>query len=495
MALVTETILDRIFHPSSGKRTIPDDSVRPLTSYARLVLYILHYRKAAGFPDGIPTKNYYNEFGISYHLVKQAIESLTEHKIITTYHAHGTSEVLVKCFRIKGNSKSNQLIKPPDPLHDFIKSGRLSVPSKKPEKLSVPERMVVAFLVYKSDTSGVTQGFFNSDICNSTGVSRDQLLRILKKLKAKEVISKTIPGYNGSRSLKRLPTVYFINRACRFVNSNHSSQWKSEQRLNVNIPFSLAPAAESARISSHKEWTTWFNKVVHKLDSVDMLRYVTSDNNSKRSLALILLDERRTLGDIDRQHISWAVMEAAEIILIHEFRYSPGLINQLIENRKSWSQIEKKSLRKKLNDRLMGIFLDEESHYQKLSKIFLRIAKRVKIQQKALESESTEVAQSAIAGDQYESEARELLRSARDYLAEWLVKSAVEVAFNTQRFITDQDLFNTEKKSPQFGCRLLLTDSTNAEQSDVTLLLGEVDHSAPAKLAVHPLPPSHREPL
>ncbi|WP_290570432.1 hypothetical protein, partial [Idiomarina sp.] len=41
------------------------------------MLYILHYRKA----DGIPTKNYYNEFGISYHLVKQAIESLTERKI------------------------------------------------------------------------------------------------------------------------------------------------------------------------------------------------------------------------------------------------------------------------------------------------------------------------------------------------------------------------------------------------------------------------------
>ena len=169
------TILDRLFHQNPQDRTISSDSQRPLTSYARLVLYILHYRKA----DGIPTKNYYNEFGISYHLVKQAIESLTERKIITTYHANGTSEVLVKCFRIKGNPKSNQLIKPPKPLHEFIKSGRLSLPNKKPEKLSVPERMVLAFLVYKSDTTGVTQGFFNSDICNSTGVSRDQLLRML----------------------------------------------------------------------------------------------------------------------------------------------------------------------------------------------------------------------------------------------------------------------------------------------------------------------------
>ncbi len=485
------TILDRLFHQNPQDRTISSDSQRPLTSYARLVLYILHYRKA----DGIPTKNYYNEFGISYHLVKQAIESLTERKIITTYHANGTSEVLVKCFRIKGNPKSNQLIKPPKPLHEFIKSGRLSLPNKKPEKLSVPERMVLAFLVYKSDTTGVTQGFFNSDICNSTGVSRDQLLRILKKLKAKKIIIKTIPGYNGSRSLKRLPTVYFINRAYRFVNSNHSSYWKNEQLLAANHPFSLSSAAECVRTNSYQAWIAWFDKLAHKLGSVDMLRYVTSNSNSKHRLALILLDERRTLDDIDRQHISWAVMETAEIILINEFRHSPGLIEQLRKDPNSLQQGERKSLRDMLNNRLLEIFLDEESHYRKVSKIFLRIAKRVKIQQKALEAESTEAAQSAIADDQYESEARELLRSARDYLAEWLVKSAVEVAFNTQRFITDQDLFNAEKKNPQFGCRLLLTHSTNAEQSDVTLLLGEVDHSAPAKLAVHPLPPSHREPL
>lgn len=495
MDQIANTILDRLFRQSPHDRSISSDSHRPLTSYARLVLYILHYRKADGLPDGIPTRNYYKEFGISYHLVKKSIESLTEQKIITTYHAHGTSEVLVKCFRIKGNSKSNQLIKPPKSLHELIKSGRLSLPEKKPEKLSVPERMVLAFLVYKTDTSGVTQGFFNSDICNSTGVSRDQLLRILKKLKAQKIIIKTIPGYNGSRSLKRLPTVYFINRAYNFVNSNDSSHWKREQLLTVNNPFSLMPAPESARTSSYQVWIAWFNNVAHKLGSVDMLRYVTSNSNSKHRLALILLDERRTLNDIDRQHISWAVMEAAEIILINEFRYSPGLIEQLRENPNSLQQRERKSLRNMLNNRLMQIFLDEESHYRKVSKVFLRIAKRVKIQQKALEAESTEAAQSAIADDQYEPEARELLRSARDYLDEWLVKSAVEVAFNTQRFITDQDLFNTEKKNPQFGCRLLLTHSTNAEQSDVTLLLGEVDHSAPAKLAVHPLPPSHREPL
>lgn len=490
-----ESILDLIFGHLSEEAIVSVNDVRSLNSYARLVLYVLQYRKADGFPDGIPTKKYHEEFGISYHLVKQAINSLTKQKIITVYYSPGQPSVLVKNFRVKGNPKPNQLIKPPKPLHELIKLGEAHSTNKKPVKLTVPERMVLAFLVYKSDTTGVTQGFFNSDICNSTGVSRDQLLRILKKLKAKKIIIKTIPGYNGSRSLKRLPTVYFINRACRFVNSNHSSQWKNEHRLNVNIPFSLAPTAEFARISSYQAWIAWFNKVAHKLGSVDMLRYVTSDNNSKRSLALILLDERKTLDDIDRQHISWAVMEAAEIILINEFRYSPGLINQLIENRESWSQIEKKSLREKLNDRLMGIFLDEESHYRKVGKIFLLIAKQVKIQQKALESESIEAAQSAIADNQYESEARELLKSARDYLAEWLVKSAVELAFITQRFITDQDLFNTEKKNLQFGCRLLLTDSSNVEESEVTLLLGEVDHSAPAKLAVHHLPPSHREPL
>lgn len=487
------TILGRLFRQSPQDRSISSDSLRPLTPYAKLVLYILHYRKADGLPDGIPTRNYYKEFGISYHLVKQAIESLTEHKIITTYHAHGTSEVLVKCFRIKGNSKSNQLIKPPVPLHEFIKSGRLSLLGKKPEKLSVPERMVVAFLVYKSDTSGVTQGFFNSDICDSTGVSRDQLLRILSKLKKLKIITKTIPGFNGSRSIKRLPSVYFFNRKYEFINSNHSSYWEGEKKFQLSDPGSLSLAAESVRANSYDEWIAWFKEEEHKLRKREMLRNVAS--KSKQSLALILLDERKTLDDIDRQHILWAVMEAAEIILINEFRHSPGLIEQLRKNPNSLQKGEKKSLRDMLNNRLMGIFLDEESHYRKVGKVFLRIAKQVKIQQKKLEPESIEAAQSAIAHNQCESEARELLKSARDYLAEWLVKSAVEVAFNTQRFITEQDLRNTEKKNPQFGCRLLLTDSTNPEQSDVTLLLGEVDHSAPAKLAVHPLPPSHREPL
>ncbi len=490
-----ESILDLIFGHLSEEAIVSVNDVRSLNSYARLVLYVLQYRKADGFPDGIPTKKYHEEFGISYHLVKQAINSLTKQKIITVYYSPGQPSVLVKNFRVKGNPKPNQLIKPPKPLHELIKLGEAHSTNKKPVKLTVPERMVLAFLVYKSDTTGVTQGFFNSDICNSTGVSRDQLLRILKKLKAKKIIIKTIPGYNGSRSLKRLPTVYFINRAYRFVNSNHSSYWKNEQLLAANHPFSLSSAAEYVRTNSYQAWIAWFDKLAHKLGSVDMLRYVTSNSNSKHRLALILLDERRTLDDIDRQHISWAVMETAEIILINEFRHSPGLIEQLRKDPNSLQQRERKSLRDMLNNRLLEIFLDEESHYRKVSKIFLRIAKRVKIQQKALEAESTEAAQSAIADDQYESEARELLRSARDYLAEWLVKSAVKVAFNTQRFITDQDLFNAEKKNPQFGCRLLLTHSTNAEQSDVTLLLGEVDHSAPAKLAVHPLPPSHREPL
>ena len=75
------TILDRLFRQPPRDRSISSDSLRPLTSYAKLVLYILHYRKADGLPDGIPTRNYYKEFGISYHLVKQAIESLTERKI------------------------------------------------------------------------------------------------------------------------------------------------------------------------------------------------------------------------------------------------------------------------------------------------------------------------------------------------------------------------------------------------------------------------------
>jgi hypothetical protein len=404
-----DTILGRVFRQIEEERTISGDSVRPLKSYARLVLYILHYRKADGLPDGIPTKNYYEEFGISYHLVKQAIESLTENKIITTYHAHGTSEVLV-----------NQLIKPPKPLHEFIKSGRLSLPKKKPEKLSVPERMVLGFLVFKSDTSGVTQGFFNSDICNSTGVSRDQLLRILKKLKAKKIITKTIPGYNGSRSLKRLPTVYFLNQSYRFVNSNHSSHWKDMQLIALSDPASLSAAAESVRANSYQAWIKWFSNEEHKLGPRNMLNYVA--NKSKHSLALILLDERKTIDDIDKQHILWAVMEAAEIILIKEFRHSPGLIEQLRKNPKSLHQGKRKNLRDMLNNRLMAIFLDEESHYRKVSKIFLRIAKQVIIQQKALESNSIEAAQSAIADDQYESEARELLRSGRDYLAEWLVK-------------------------------------------------------------------------
>ena len=92
------TILGRLFRQSPQDRSISSDSLQPLTPYAKLVLYILHYRKADGLPDGIPTRNYYKEFGISYHLVKKAIESLTEQKIITTYHAHGTSEVLVPRF-------------------------------------------------------------------------------------------------------------------------------------------------------------------------------------------------------------------------------------------------------------------------------------------------------------------------------------------------------------------------------------------------------------
>lgn len=490
-----ESILDLIFGHLSEEAIVSVNDVRSLNSYARLVLYVLQYRKADGFPDGIPTKKYHEEFGISYHLVKQAINSLTKQKIITVYYSPGQPSVLVKNFRVKGNPKPNQLIKPPKPLHELIKLGEAHSTNKKPVKLTVPERMVLAFLVYKSDTTGVTQGFFNSDICNSTGVSRDQLLRILKKLKAKKIIIKTIPGYNGSRSLKRLPTVYFINRAYRFVNSTHSSYWKNEQLLAANHPFSLSSAAEYVRTNSYQAWIAWFDKLAHKLGSVDMLRYVTSNSNSKHRLALILLDERRTLDDIDRQHISWAVMETAEIILINEFRHSPGLIEQLRKDPNSLQQGERKSLRDMLNNRLLEIFLDEESHYRKVGKIFLLIAKQVKIQQKALESESIEAAQSAIADNQYESEARELLKSARDYLAEWLVKSAVELAFITQRFITDQDLFNTEKKNLQFGCRLLLTDSSNVEESEVTLLLGEVDHSAPAKLAVHHLPPSHREPL
>ena len=403
------------------------------------------------------------------------------------------SEFRVKFFRIKGNTKPNQLIKPPRPLHDLITSGRIASANKKPEKLTVPERMVLGFLVYKSDTSGVTQGLFNSDICESTGVSRDQLLRILNKLKKLKIITKTIPGFNGSRSLKRLPSVYFFNRTYRFINSNRSSYWKDTQHLALSDPDGLSSAAESVRGRSYEAWVTWFNEEEHKLGSKDIFHYVA--NEGKRSLALILLDERKTLDDIDIQHILWVVMEAAELLLLREFRHSPGLIEQLREGKNPWQQEEGTSIREMLSTQLIDIFLEHERHYNKVSKIFLRIARQTALHKEASESSTINAAQSAFSNIQYEAESRKLFNSARAFLSEWLVNASVDAAYNIQRFITDEGLINTEKKNPQFGCRLLLTDSTNAEQSDVTLLLGEVDHSAPAKLAVHPLPPSHREPL
>ena len=162
-------------------------------------------------------------------------------------------------------------------------------------------------------------------------------------------------------------------------------------------------------------------------------------------------------------------MEAAEIILINEFRHSPGLIEQL-EEPNSLQKGEKEPARY-AEQSTHGIFSTRNPLW-KVGKIS-SYRQASQNSTKKLEPESIEAAQSAIAHNQCESE-RELLKSARDYLAEWLVKSAVEVAFNTQRFITEQDLRNTEKKNPQFGCRLLLTDSTNPEQSDVTLLLGEL---------------------